>query len=107
MSTPIPLPIYPHKPVGDDLTLLKQAKALIPTDKLIIPVDAVPGSPGRIIALREHPNWICDHAYVATPNLESIKAALEWALTDKEDPRATTILKTLTETFGEGVKEIV
>lgn len=106
MSTPVPLPTYPHKPVGDDLTLLKQAKALIPTDKLVIPVDAVVGSPGRILALREKPNWICDYAYIANPTVESIKAALEWILNDTEDGRGMTVVRKLTEIFGTGVKEI-
>ena len=101
-----PLPIYPHKPVGGDLTLLKQAKAEIDTDILVQPVDAVPGSPGRVLALREKPTWICDHAYVANPTKESIKAALEWVLELREDPRGATVIKTLKEIFGPETKEI-
>lgn len=106
MSTPTPLPTYPRKPTGDDLTLLKQAKALVDTDKLIIPVDAVVGSPGRILALREKPDWICDYAYVQNPTIESVKAALEWILNDTEDGRGMTVIRKLTEIFGPGVKEI-
>lgn len=101
-----PLPTYPRKPTGDDLALLKQAKAMMDTDILIQPSDAVPGSPGRILALRETPPWLCDHALVKNPTTESLKAALEWIIYETEDQRGTTIEKTLTEIFGGPVKEI-
>lgn len=101
-----PLPVYPRKPTGSDLELLKKAKALLNTDILIQPVDAVPGSPGRILALRETPAWLCDHALVQNPTVESLKASLEWILYETEDPRGMTVIKKLTEIFGEGVKEI-
>jgi len=101
-----PLPVYPRKPQGQDLQLLKEAKALLQTSLLIQPVDAVPGSPGRILALRESPNFLCDHALVRNPTVESVKAALEYCLGLNDDPRATTVLKMLKETFGEETTEI-
>lgn len=107
MNDPIPLPVYPHKPTGETLELLKRAKKRLNLDVLVIPVDAVPGSPGRILALKESPSWLCDHALVKNPTEESLAAALEWVLTGKEDPRATTVIKKLTEIFGDGVKEII
>jgi len=101
-----PLPVYPHKPTGRDLDLLRAAKSRLDTSLKILPVDAVIGSPGRVLALYESPDWICDHALVKNPTIESLKAALEWILYETDDPRGTTVLKVLKETFGDGVKEI-
>lgn len=106
MSNLLPLPVYPRKPHGQDLQLLKEAKALLNTNLLIQPVDAVPGSPGRILALRESPNFLCDHALVRNPTLSSVQAALAYCLGLTEDTRATTVLKMLKETFGEETTEI-
>lgn len=102
----MPLAVYPRKPQGQDLQLLKEAKANLQTSLLIQPVDAVPGSPGRILALRESPNFLCDHALVRNPTVESVQAALAYCLGLNDDPRATTVLKMLKETFGQEVTEI-
>ncbi len=102
----LPLPVYPRKPMGKDLEMLKQAKANLNTSLLIQPVDAVPGSPGRILALRESPNFLCDHALVRNPTVESVQAALAYCLGLNDDPRATTVLKMLKETFGEETHEL-
>jgi len=106
MTEVLPLPMYPCKPTGDDLRLLKEAKDQVVTTALVKPVKAVPGSPGRIIALREKPTWICEYAYIPTPNAQSMKAALEWALGIKEDARGVTVIRTLREIFGQGVREV-
>jgi hypothetical protein len=106
MSDLIPLPVYPRKPIGQDLQLLKEAKALLNISLLIQPVDAVPGSPGRILALRESPNFLCDHALVRNPTLSSVQAALAYCLGLTEDTRGMTVLKMLKETFGEETTEI-
>lgn len=105
-STIRPLPVYPSAPTGADLSLFREAKDKLGLDYLIQPVDAVVRSPGRIIALRERPNFICDHAFVPNPNPESISAALEWALGDSEDQRATSVLDMLRDIFGRGVQEV-
>lgn len=75
-------------------------------DFLVTPVKAVPGSPGRILAIGEKPPFVCDYALVAKPTVESIKNALEWVLGDHDDPRARTVVQVLEEIFGNGVKEI-
>lgn len=106
-STIRPLPIYPSAPTGADLSLLKGAKVSLGIPFLIQPVDAVPGSPGRVIALRKRPDFICDYAFVPEPNEKSIEAALDWAFSDKVDKRATTVVQQLEDIFGKGVKEIV
>jgi len=106
MASIMPLPIYPAKPTGYDLEILKQAKALIPGNILIQPVRAVLGSPGRVIALREKPYWVCDYAFIPKPTVESLKSALEWALELKEDARGITVIKVLKEIFGEHTREL-
>jgi hypothetical protein len=106
LSNIVPLPVYPHKPVGGDLELIKKAKANIKTDIRIQPVDAVPGSPGRVLALRERPNFICEHAFVEAPDENNIQAALEWIVLGGEDARGTSVTMMLKEILGDGVKQV-
>jgi hypothetical protein len=106
MTDVVPLPIYPSKPTGDDLAMLRAAKEQVVTDTLVKPVKALPGSPGRIIALREKPGWLCDYAYIPNPNPASMKSALEWALGLTEDARGITVIRTLREIFGPAVREV-
>ncbi|NBR24515.1 MAG: hypothetical protein EBU08_12235 [Micrococcales bacterium] len=106
MADIIPLPVWPRKPTGPDLDLIKQAKSSLSYPHLIQPVDAVPGSPGIILALRERPNFICDHAFVQNVTLESITAALKHCLGLTDDSRGTTVTMMLKEVFGEELKEI-
>jgi hypothetical protein len=101
-----PLPIYPSAPTGDELTALKTAKDMLNLPFLVKPMDAVPGSPGRILALGKRPDFLCDHALVAKPTVESIKSALEWVLGEHEDKRATTMAQMLQEIFKGEVKEL-
>jgi hypothetical protein len=101
-----PLPVYPRKPVGAVLEALKQAKAKLPTGILITPENAVPGSPGRVLAIGEKPNFLCDYAYVKEPTVESLEQALAWCLELKEDTRGVTIGRMLSELWGGEVKEI-
>lgn len=102
----IPLPVYPRKPRGKDLEMLKEAKSFLNVKFLIQPVDAVPGSPGRVLALRESPNFLCDHALVRNPTVSSVQAALAYCLGLTDDTRGTTVLKMLKETFGEETREL-
>ena len=101
-----PLPVYPRKPVGAVLEALKQAKSKLPTSLLISPENAVPGSPGRVLAIGEKPNFLCDYAYVKEPTVESLEQALAWCLELKEDTRGVTIGRMLSELWGGEVKEI-
>lgn len=100
------LPIYPSVPTGAILTALKDAKDSLDVDYLVQPVKAVPGSPGRILALGKKPHFVCDYALVEKPTKESIRNALEWVLGDHDDPRARTVVQVLEEIFGSGVQEI-
>jgi len=99
------LPIYPSAPTGADLELFKSAKGKMSLDYLIQPVQAFYGSPFRVIALRERPEFICDYAFVKNPTEDSIRSAMEWALSEKEDSRAKTVVNMLEDIFGEGVRE--
>ena len=106
MTSIRPLPVYPAKPNGEVLEMIKQAKSQMSTELLIQPVRAVIGSPGRVLAIGEKPDWMCEYAYVETPNIKSLKEALEWVLELKEDPRGVTLIKRMTEIFGPGVREL-
>jgi hypothetical protein len=101
-----PLPIYPQKPQGPILEALKQAKANLHLNYLISPEKAAPGSPGRVLAIGEKPNFLCEYAYVANPTVESLQAALSWVLGITEDARGVTIARMLSEIMGGEVKEI-
>jgi hypothetical protein len=106
MTSVMPLPVYPAKPEGRVLEMIKQAKAGINTSKLLQPVRAVHGSPGRILAIGEKPDWICEYAYVKEPNVKSLKEAMEWILGITEDPRGVTLIKVMREIFGPEVKDV-
>ena len=100
------LPVYPSTPTGADLGLFRSAKGKMSLDYPIQPVRAVYGSPFRVIALREHPEFLCDYAFVKEPSEKSIQAALEWALGEHDDPRAVTIVSTLEKIFKGKVREV-
>ena len=102
----IPLPIYPALPSSEVMGMIKEAKALVKTDALVKPVRAVNGSPGRILAIGEKPDWICEYAYIKEPSTQSFKEALEWILEIREDPRGVTVIRTLREIFGPDVQEL-
>lgn len=102
----VPLPIYPHKPTGKVLDLIRQAKQKLAVDFQVQPVDAVPGSPGRVLALQETPNFLCDHALVQNLTVESLTAALAYVLELNDDPRGVTVRRMLTEIFGGEVREV-
>jgi hypothetical protein len=101
-----PLPIYPRKPQGAILEALKQAKVNLDLNYLISPEKAVPGSPGRVLAIGEKPNFLCDYAYVKEPTVDSLQQALAWCLELKEDSRGVTIGRMLSELLRGEVKEI-
>lgn len=106
MTSIRPLPIYPDVPSGDGLRMLKHAKQSLGIQELVKPVRAVPGSPGRIIAIGEKPEWITDYVHVGEPSFESFKDALMFALRDAKSDTAKTVLEQLQDIFGEGVREV-
>jgi hypothetical protein len=106
MTSIQPLPIYPDIPSGDELRMLKHAKQSLGIQELVKPVRAVPGSPGRIIAIGETPEWIADYVKVSESSFESFKKALMFVLRDAKSDTAKTVLEQLKDIFGEGTREI-
>lgn len=106
MTNILPLPVYPKKPTGDDLEAIRVAKSMLDTDMLIRPSQALRRSPGRILALREKPDFACEFALISDITPENIKPALEWILGLNESYEGYTIIKMLKEIFGESVQEI-
>lgn len=100
------LPLWPSVPTGGALAALKQAKQQIPDAPLIQPVRAVPGSPGRVLAIGTPPPFLCDYALVETSTSPGLQKALEWTLELCEDERGMTVLKKLQQIFGAETREI-
>lgn len=103
-----PLPIYPWPVDPAALELVKRAKAELETQFKVVPVRALPGSPGRMLALGVKPNFVCDYAPVVDPsNYTSVKNALSWVLDETQDvERGVTVLDCLKEIFGPQTREL-
>lgn len=86
--------------------MIKQAKARLAIDYMIQPVEAVPGSPGRVLCIGEKLPWLQDHAIVGKPTVDGFEAALKYVLELNDDPRGVTVLRQLKEVFGDGVREV-
>lgn len=102
------LPIYaPHGLSAADWDAIKRAKASLHLPRLVKPVGAVLGTPGRILAIGAEPDWIdCEYAFIAKAEGPGLVSALEWVLTDKRDARAMNTLKILQKILGPGVREV-
>lgn len=90
---------------------LKAAKQAIGWEGLIVP--RYPRSADdshaqqRILAIGTRPPWLVDYALISErTSAEGWQAALRWALTDEEHPKATMILDQLRSIFGKGLREI-
>jgi hypothetical protein len=83
----LPLPVYPWPLTAERSMLLRRAKAELDLPFLIQPVEAVPGSPGRVIAFGGLPPFLCEVAMIRPENVdsyESVLAALRAVLTAPE-----------------------
>ena len=73
---------------------------------MVKPAVATPGF-GRVLAISEAPDFICDHALVRdVNNMDALKAALHWCITGEPDSRVTTMAKQMSRIMGGEVKEI-
>lgn len=106
MTSIVPLPVYPSKPTGADLEAIRVAKSMLDTDILVKPVKALPRSPGRVLALREKPNFVCDFAFISDNRPQFLRPALAWVLGLNEEYEGHSVITMLQEIFGESVKEI-
>ena len=95
-----------------DLPALKRAKALLNLPYNVVPVQAVPGSPTRVLALRTTPPFMCDFwrfVYTESPGEDDaeLAEALEWVLNPQmNDSRALLLIDGLRGIFGAGVTEL-
>lgn len=97
------LPIYGNADMGK----LKAAKERLDLPFLVRPVKADASTSGRVLAYGVRYPWLGDVAPVGDEtSLDGLTAALSYVLGLNDDPRAITILGTLTEVFGFGVKEL-
>lgn len=102
-----PLAVYPF-PVSDyDRACIRTAKLSLDLPFLVTIVEAVPGSPTRVLALRERPPFLVDHALVKDPNsAPMMMPAMRWALDPENfDLRATYLIEQLNVVFP-GIHEI-
>lgn len=82
------------------------AKSMLDTDILVKPVKALPRSPGRVLALREKPDFVCEFALISDTRPEQLKPALEWVLGLNTEYDGHGMITMLQEIFGESVQEI-
>lgn len=92
MTSTMPQPVWPWPLSDERLALLKAAKAsLTDIDYLIVPVPWAPGSPGRPLCFGVLPDAYSKSAPIRpenVDNVQSIAAALRFALTaEDDDPR--------------------
>lgn len=103
-----PLCIFPYPAPPEQMELVKQAKANLALDYMVIPEPAVPGGDERVLALGELPPFLCVAALVKDPtNAQSVENALRWLLTaPPDDDRGFGYTDYLSAIFGPGVKDL-
>lgn len=108
-SQVLPLPIFPPDPTSERLDLIREANAQIDTDVKIMPRPAVPGSPGRVLAFGEVPDFFSETVLIRPENVDnpdSVCAALEFWLTGDAEPASISHEQWLSAVMGCGVKLI-
>jgi hypothetical protein len=102
-----PLPIYMDGAPSDaDVQRLRVAKESLNLPFKVVPRPAAPGGAERVLAIGIHPDWAQDYAFVPSTDSPGLREAVEWALTDKVDSRATSAAKWLSSVLGAEVKEV-
>lgn len=78
-------------PTPADWKRLSAAREAIGYTEVIKPAVALPGSPGRILALGARPTWLCPYNYVADTAHARLIPVLAWCLDESiNDPYAPT-----------------
>lgn len=99
------LPIlWAEPPTTEDWQRLSAARTALGYTDLIQPAEAVPGSPGPILAIGKMPDWIIQYAYVPSTRDSKLAERLQAVLDRQEDP--DTIGKLLSRWMGVEVKQI-
>lgn len=105
---PLPILTRDHTlPRGEPLLRLQQAKKATGYLGLVLPCQAVQGSPGPILAVGVEPDWLVDYALV--PNFDDVSrltAALTAILINNNDPRLGTYETLLSKWFKGPVKYV-
>lgn len=104
----VPLAIYPYPLPPEIADITKRAFMSLDLPFAVQPVRAVPGEPGRILALGSLPPFVCDCAPVTDPtNFESVRNAIRWVLTAPEgDDNGWMVLDCLKVIFGPETREL-
>lgn len=75
------LPIlFAEAPTPDEWAKLGAARVALGHEEQIRPARALPGSPGRILAVGVMPDWICEYGYVKNLDDPKLQSALGWCL---------------------------
>lgn len=108
MTAPIPVPIHPWPLPEGRLDLLRSAKMMLQTDVTIIPVEATPGSEGRVLAFGELPPFVSEAVLIRNvDSVDSVSKALSFLLEAPEgSPGLFTEEMWLSAVFGCGVRLI-
>jgi hypothetical protein len=86
-ETLVPLPVYPFPLAPETRDLMVRAKAELDLPYRLQPVEALPASPGRVLALGALPPHVCEAVLVAPEYVgvyEAIREAMRFALTVPE-----------------------
>ena len=75
-----PLAIWPWPLRAEDMQLVKDAKAAAGIEEKVMPSEAVPGSPVRVLALGSLPPFVCDAGLVKEPTVAAVADAIRWVL---------------------------
>ncbi len=76
MAEPVPLPIWPHDITAEQHELIRRAKIEVGVPFQVMPCPAVPGSPGRVLAIGAMPPFLCESILVAPQNTNSYSSIL-------------------------------
>lgn len=81
------LPIlWAEPPTAEDWARLSAAREAIGYTELIKPVQALPGSPGTILAIGALPSWLTPFSYAeSVEDAECLELALSGCLGDQEE----------------------
>lgn len=107
MPLVLPLPIWPHDMSDERMEMLKRAKSEVAVDYQVMPVPAVPGSPGRVLAFGEVPPFFSEVVFIRLENVanyEAVKGAVEFWLTCEAEPPSISEEQWLSAAMGVPVR---
>lgn len=102
---PEPLYFWPESAWHKYSEAIREAKSRIKTNRRLVPRLAFPGC-GKVLALEERPDFVCEYGLVMTTDPDRIQIALECYLGLRNDPRWVTLEKSLSAMLGTTVREV-